>query len=129
MLHHQSVREVGIASGILKPIAGKQYGGSVSLPIDSVLLLPSVCLLSLFAPYFFIVRAHCTCSTARDPSSTAINASVRVKNIMVQVVENQVITIVYMRTFIYLRCSWQSLGSIMSSIRPGHNDTRCDGVL
>lgn len=62
----QLVRQVGIAFGILKPIAGKLVFGEAPLTTDP-LALASVCLVLLFALYFFITRAlaHCTCSKWR----------------------------------------------------------------
>lgn len=87
MLHHQLVREVGVAFGTLKPTAGKQCGGTPFLmtgPLDWFVWF--VLLVGCFALHLFTVRAHCTCSTTRDPTSTAI--TVRVKIIMA--VENQI---------------------------------------
>lgn len=79
MLHHQLVREVGVAYGILKPTAGKQYGGT-SLTTD----LASVWFVWLLALNLFTVKAHCTCSMTRDPMAITLRADI------IMAVENRI---------------------------------------
>lgn len=104
MLHHQFVREVGIAFGILKPTAGKQCGGKPLTTDSSAWIFWVALVMWLFALHFFTVRAHCTCSTTRDLTSAAI--AVRVKNIMT--VENRFTIVHWCECFLkkFLWCSW-----------------------